>query len=134
MTVLFIVVAVGGVVALAAFVGSGKVYDQIGKGLLSLRDGTDRPARESVGGGTAAEREEEIRQLLEARNAVRRHSGKPTLDVDAEMAALLRPAADPALEAEVRQHVIARNERRVRRGEQPLDVDEEVARQLAELS
>ena len=50
------------------------------------------------------------------------------------MAALLRPAADPALEAEVRQLVIARNERRVRRGEPPLDVDEEVARQLAELS
>ncbi len=135
MIVLYLVVGVGAVIAVVAFAGAGKVYDQIGKGMLSLRDGNDRPARENLSGAAAAaEREDEIRQLLEARNAVRRRAGKRELDVDAELAALLRPAADPSLEAEVRAFVIARNERRERRGQPPLEVEAEVARQLAELS
>ena len=130
--VLFVVVAVCAVVALIAFAGSGKVYEQIGKGRFSLRDGTDRPPNEPAG-GSSADREAEIRQLLTARNERRIRRGEPPLDVDAELAALLSPAADPALEAEIRELVIARNERRTRRGEAPLDVEAEVARQLAEL-
>lgn len=137
-TVLFAVVGVSALVALLTFASSRRAYEEIGKGLLSLRDGTDRPLRERgplSGPAAGAEREEELRQLLDARNAVRRRAGRPLLDVEAELAALLTPApaADPALAAEVRDLVIARNARRARAGRPPLDVDAEVARQLAEL-
>jgi hypothetical protein len=82
----------------------------------------------------ASEREAEIRQMLEARNARRLRQGKEPLDLDAELAALDRPAADPGLAAEVRQLVEARNARRLRQGKEPLDVDAEVARRLRELA
>jgi hypothetical protein len=71
--------------------------------------------------------------MLEARNARRARRGEEPLDVETELRALLRPAADPALEREVRDLVQARNARRVRRGEEPLDVETEVARRLAAL-
>jgi hypothetical protein len=132
--VVFIVVGVCAVVALIAFAGSGKVYEQIGKGLFSLRDGTDRPANEPTGAAASAEREAEIRQLLAARNERRIRRGEPPLDIDAELRALMSPAIDPGLEAEIRGLVIARNERRAKRGEPPLDVEAEVARQLSELA
>ncbi len=60
-------------------------------------------------------------------------NGKPAFDVEDELAALLRPVIDPALEREIRDLVIARNARRERQGKQPLDVEAEVARQVAEL-
>ena len=136
-TVLFAVVGISALVAVVTFAGARRAYDEIGKGLLSLRDGTDRPAREPhlAGPAAAAEREAEMRQLLEARNAVRERSGRPPLDVEAELALLLeaRPAPDPALEAEVRDLVIARNARRARAGRPPLDVEAEVARQVSGL-
>ncbi len=136
-TVLFAVVGVSAIVALLTFAGSRRAYDEIGKGLLSLRDGSDRPAR-SVPVGSAlarAEQEEELRQMLAARNAVRERAGRPLLDIEAELALLLTPApvVDPALEGEVRDLVVARNARRGRAGKPPLDVEAEVARQLAEL-
>jgi hypothetical protein len=135
--VLFTVVGVAAVVAILTLGAARRSYDDIGKGALSLRDGTDRPAREPAPGGaaSAAEREAEMRQMLEARNAVRLRAGREPLDVEAEMAALLRPAAtvDPALEAEIRDLVIARNARRARQGREPLDVEAEVARQIADL-
>jgi len=65
--------------------------------------------------------------------------GGEALDIDAEVARLLAPAAagtagsDPGLVEEVRQMVIARNERRVRQGQEPLDVESEVQRTLQEL-
>ncbi len=87
-----------------------------------------------------AEREAEIRQMLQARSARRVSRGEAPLDVDAEVAALLaeQPAAPPAHDAgiaeEVLQLVVARNERRERQGLEPLDIEAEVARTLAELS
>lgn len=137
-TVLFAVVGISALVALLTFATSRRAYDEIGKGLLSLRDGTDRPLREArtlSGRAARAEQEAELRQMLGARNAVRERAGRPLLDVEAELAALLAPsaAADPALEAEVRDLVIARNARRARAGRPPLDVEAEVVRQLAEL-
>jgi hypothetical protein len=134
LAIVVIAVGVGGaLVALVTLVGSGRSYDQIGRGGLSLRDGSDRPAREPATATAAHEREDEIRQLFEARNELRRRRGRAELDVDAELRALTRPAADPALEAEIRQLVVARNERRVRAGREPLDVDAEVARRLRDL-
>jgi hypothetical protein len=134
--VLFVVVGVSLVAAIAALVTSGTSYRQIGRGGMSIGD--DRPLRPPAPGGSltpaqAAEREAEVRQMLEARNARRAARGQAAGDVEAELRDLLRPAADPGLEAEVRELVISRNNRRVARGEAPLDVEEEVARRLREL-
>jgi hypothetical protein len=134
LAVVVIVVSILGIVgAVVAFVGSGKLYDQVGKGGLSIeRDPAAGPPPGSV--AARAEAEAEIRQLVEAKSARREARGQPPLDVDAEVAALTQPQGqDEALRDEVRQLVIARNERRVRRGEEPLDVEAEVERQLRDV-
>jgi hypothetical protein len=133
----FLIVVIG--VSLLAFVGavialatSGGSYDRIGRGGLSI--GEDRPwvpgapARQV----SAAERDAEIRQLLEARNARRAARGEAPVDVEAELRALTAPAADPELAAEVRQLVESRNARRIARGQPPLDVEAEVSKRLRE--
>ena len=103
----------------------------LSRGGLSLRDEPEQsPPRGAI---ALRERDDEIRQMLTARNERRARRGEEPLDVEAELARLTKPAVDPGLEMEVRQLVIARNERRERRGQPPLDVDEEVARQLREL-
>lgn len=134
-TVVIVIAVVAGLIAAAAYVGSGKLYDGIGKGAFSL-DRPDRPQGPQPGTAAyAAEAEAETRQLLEAKSARRVARGEPPLDIDAEYAALTSPAPaahDEALRDEVRQLVVAKNERRARRGEPPLDVEEEVDRQLRE--
>jgi Tfp pilus assembly protein PilX len=135
-TVIVIVVVVSAVVALVAFAGARRVYDQIGRGGLSINeddDGRARPASAPSGPAAAAEREAEIRQLLAARNVHRVRRGQAPLDVEDELRTQLAPTVDPQLAAEVRQLVIARNARRERQGKPPLDVEEEVARQLRDL-
>ncbi|MFL5825793.1 MAG: hypothetical protein ACJ76V_04660 [Thermoleophilaceae bacterium] len=137
--IVVIVVCIGALVAaLIAFIGSGKLYENIGKGGLTFdseEPGTG-PAPPPQSPAARAEAEAEIRQMVEAKSARRQARGEAPLDVDAEVAALTRPPEtqmDAALRDEVRQLVIASNERRARRGEQPLDVDAEVERQLREL-
>jgi hypothetical protein len=129
--VLFITVAVGIAVAVWTLVGSTKAYDEIGKGGFFR----DSDAASSGGGGGAApvdlaERDAEIRQMLEARNARHAASGRAVVDVDEELARLTAPAIDAQLREEIREHVVARNARRVRKGQEPLDVDAEVERQV----
>jgi hypothetical protein len=131
--VLVVVVVLATIVAIVTFIGFGRAYEQIGRGGLSLRDGSDRPAGEPAPAVAAGERDDEIRQMLEARNARRVRQGREPLDVEAELAALTRPAVDPGLATEIRQLVVARNARRVRQGKEPLDVEAEVARRLREL-
>ena len=135
-TVVIVVAVVAAVVAAAAYVGSGRLYEGIGKGAFSL-DQPDRPKGPEPGTAAyAVEAEAETRQLLEAKSALREARGETPLDIDAEYAALTSPAPagrDEALRDEVRQLVIARNERRARKGEPPLDVEEEVDRQLRDL-
>ena len=116
---------VGAVIALAT---SGGSYDRIGRGGLSI--GEERPAGAAVRQGSSAERDADIRQLLEARNARRAARGEAPVDVEAELRALTAQAADPELAAEVRQLVEARNARRVARGQPPLDVEAEVSKRL----
>jgi hypothetical protein len=143
--VLFVVVGLAVVGAVVALLLSGDTYSHIGRGGLSIGDDRPLPPSASQGGlvpltptpvslAGEAEREADIRSMLEARNARRAARGEPTADVDAELAELLRPAAppasDPELEAEVRELVESRNARRIARGEEPLDVDAEVARRL----
>jgi hypothetical protein len=131
LVIIVVVLVVGLIAGIWASSTSGEAYRQIGRGGLSLNDGTDRPAHEPTAAMAAGEREAEIRQMLEARNARRVARGQEPEDVEAQLAELLRPAVDPALEAEVRQLVIARNARRARAGKPPLDVEAEVARSLA---
>jgi len=69
--IIVVVLVVGVAAALAAAFTSKDVYGQVGHGAFSLRDGTDRPVRESSGAMAAGQREDEIRQMLEARNARR---------------------------------------------------------------
>jgi hypothetical protein len=130
--VLVVVLAGAVIAAVWAGIASRNPYSQIGRGGLFV-DAAPRPAASSP--IAAAEREAEIRQMLEARNARRIARGGAPIDVEAELAALLteRPPADPALIAEVRQHVEARNARRVRAGKAPLDVESEVAKSLENL-
>jgi len=131
--VLFAVVILGGIGAIVGILGTGNAYKEIGKGGLF----EDEPARRAAAGGVAppinvAERDEEIRQMLTARNARHARTGGAEVDIEDELAALTRPAVDPELEAEVRAFVIARNERRVAKGQDPVDVEAEVMRRLAE--
>ena len=120
--VLFVVVGVAAIAAVWALIASRGSYDQIGRGGLSI--GEDRPAQTS-----AAEREAEIRQMLEARNARRAARGEAVQDVDAE----LRGLTDPGLREEVRELVEATNARRVARGQPALDVEAEIDRRLRDI-
>ena len=97
--VLFVVVGVAVVAAIWALVTSGGSYDDIGGGPMAL----DRHE------ATPAEREAEIRQMLQARNTLREGRGEAPLDLDAELRALTSPEADPELREEIRTLVEARN-------------------------
>jgi Spy/CpxP family protein refolding chaperone len=125
-----ILIAVTVLAALAAAVsywGSGGIYSKLGSSDLEMR--REEPV------ATAAETQEEIRQMLEAKSRRREARGEEPLDVDAEIAALTAAPGpgDLALREEVRQLVIARNERRLRQGKEPLDVEAEIDRQLRDL-
>ena len=124
------------VVAVVASLASGGLYERIGRGGLSM-DGHEQKRGPQQGSAAAkAEADEEIRQLVQAKSARRVARGQAPLDVDAEIAALTRPAApvvDDELREEVRQLVEARNRRLVRQGKEPLDVESEIERQLRDL-
>lgn len=130
-TVLFVVVVIGVVVAGITLATSGTAYEEIGKGGLFGDDGP--PATGGGGGGTAV-RDEEIRQMLQARSDRRVRKGEAPLDLDAEFAALTRTRVDPQLLAEIRELVESRNRRRARQGKEPLDVEAEIARQIDDLA
>jgi hypothetical protein len=129
-TILIAVSVLAVLVAAASYWGSGRIYSGLGRGDLEMEH--DRPAAAA----TAAETQEEIRQMLEAKSRRREARGEAPLDVEAELAALTSAApgaGDPALREEVRQLVIARNERRLRQGKEPLEVEAEIDRQLRDL-
>ena len=127
--VIFGVVVVGVVVALVSLAFTGKVYEQIGRGGLSLNE--DGPPRPEPGGAVYnRERDDEIRQMLVAKNARRSARGEAEQDVETELAELTRPVMDAALLQEIRDMVVARNRRRVAKGREPLDVESEVERQV----
>jgi uncharacterized iron-regulated membrane protein len=129
-------------IALLTFIlGAKNALDQVGKGQFAVEFERDLPS--SITDSDAEEgsgsREDEIRQLLEAKSYRQKARGEAPLDVDAELKRLLAEqpqqasGIDHRLVEEVRQLVVARNERRVRQGKEPLDVEEEVERQLREL-
>jgi hypothetical protein len=129
-------------IALLSFVlGAGNAFRQIGKGQFAVE--FERDVRGGITDDSASTspqaREDELRQMLEAKAYRQRSRGERPLDVEGELTKLLTEAPstslepDPQLAEEVRQLVVARNERRVRQGQEPLDVDREVERQLREL-
>ncbi|MFL5843892.1 MAG: hypothetical protein ACJ762_04295 [Solirubrobacteraceae bacterium] len=131
--VIFVVVGVAIVAAIYAAVGSGALYKQIGRGGMSLDRDEDHPRSFSAAVSQAVA-DEEIRQMLTAKNARREARGQEPVDIESELARLKAPAGiDPQLRAEIRSLVIARNARRERQGKPPLDVDDEVRRQVEEL-
>jgi hypothetical protein len=125
--VIWVVCILALVIAFAALIATRKTWEDFGKGQFVL----DRDEARSSSG--AAERDTEIRQLLEARNARRERRGEAPIDVDQELARLTAPAVDPELREEIRQLVVARNARRARRGEPPLDVESEIEREISAL-
>jgi hypothetical protein len=139
--VVFGAVGLSVVMSVVFLLSRESVHDQIGQGGLT-RDsegdfsGAPPPLAPDSPEGRA-EREREVRQMLNARSERRVRAGKPAIDVDAEVARLLAPpetdAPDEGLTEEVRQLVVARNERRARQGLEPLDVEAEVVRTLQEL-
>jgi hypothetical protein len=134
LTVAVAVTVVCAVIAVFTLAATGKTYRQIGSGGMDTGE-PDAGAQRSAPEGTPIDaRDEEIRQLLQARNARRERRGAAPLDVDAELAALSGQAVDTQLCDEVRQLVLARNSRRERRGEAPLDVEAEIERHLRELN
>jgi hypothetical protein len=155
--VMFGAIALFVVLGVVSMFTRNNLYDQIGQGGLTLGedrsagrgfsefDGTIAPAGPAdLGSDSHAEREREIRQMLQARSDRLVRRGERPLDVDAELAKLEQAdgfgagalggggSHDSGLALEVRQLVLARNERRRRQGQPALDVDAEVARTLAE--
>jgi hypothetical protein len=132
--VLFGVVIVGVIGALASFFMSGKAYEEIGRGGL-FDDPDQMRATHSGGGGfSLAERDAEVREMLESRNRRRVARGQEALDVEGELSRLTAQAMDDTMIAEIREHVEARSARRVRRGHPPLDIEAEVARRVQDLT
>ena len=124
------IVIVAGVVAIVTLLFNSGAYDHIGRGAMTF----DREAPSPQAAASDPFRDDEIRQMLEARNARRAAQGREPLDVEAELAALTRPAPAPVeddLRAEVRAFVESRNARRIARGQPALDVESEVERRLS---
>jgi hypothetical protein len=131
--VIWVVCGLGIVLALVALAMSGKTWSEFGKNTLLMDSHDGRGSRPPASAAAIAERDMEIRQLLEARNVRRERRGEAPIDVEAELARLTAPVIDAELRDEIRDLVIARNHRRARRGEAPLDVEAEVAREIASL-
>jgi hypothetical protein len=130
--VIFVVVGVGVVLAIVSLFYRSRLYDEIGRGGLSINE--DRASNTTADAPVnVAERDAEVRQMLAARNARAAARGEQEVDVEEELRRLTAPVADPGLRDEVRDMVVARNARREARGEPPLDVEAEVERQLREL-
>jgi hypothetical protein len=133
--VLWIVTGLSFVAAVIALASSGKQWEEFGRDRLIMdRDGSVPTGIGATGSPVdLRERDEEIREFLEARNARRRRRGERELDVEAELERLTTPKIDDALRGEIRDLVIARNHRRARAGKPELDVEAEIAREIEEL-
>ena len=132
-TVLWVVCIAGAVCAVLGLLSSRQTWEDLGKDRLMMD--SELP-RDSSHGSAASllERDEEIRQMLNARNARRIRRGEEPLDVEHELSKLTSSTTDPALRAEIRDLVKARNYRRTKAGKPPLDVEAEIERELAKLS
>jgi hypothetical protein len=130
-TVIWVVVGVSLVVAVFALATSRKQWEEFGRDRLVMdREG---PATRTGSAAALRERDEEIREMLEALGEHRRRRGEAPVDVETELRRLTAPEIDEGLRGEIRDLVIARNHRRARAGRPPLDVEAEIAREIEEL-
>jgi hypothetical protein len=128
-TVLWVVCAVGILAAVVALIGSGQMWKEYGKNRLVMDH--ELPAGPRLGSAAATlERDAEIRQLLEARNARLQRRGEAPIDIERELSRLTATQVDAGLQEEIRQLVIARNHRRARAGKPLLDVEAEIQREI----
>lgn len=134
-TVVLIVCAVAAGIAFLILLLGRRTWEDYGKGGLTLDADRALPAEPPPGSGADVD---EIREMLEARNARRERRGEHRLDVEEEISKLrgaaFRSDVDPELRAEIRELVIARSGRLVRSGKPPLDVDTEVEREIMRLT
>ena len=79
--VIWVVCILAVVIALGALIASRNTWEDYGKGRFTM----DRDEPRGGSGAELAERDEEIRQLVVARNHRRVRAGKPPLDVEAEI-------------------------------------------------
>jgi hypothetical protein len=126
--------------ALMFATGAARGMKEIGKGGFAIDHDMPRSTGAPVEEVSPEVREEEIRQMIQARSDRGVARGGKALDVDAEVEKVLAHGSagpslggDRELREEVRQLVIARNERRERQGKKPLDVEKEIGRQLRDL-
>jgi hypothetical protein len=126
--------------ALVFAMGAGNALQKIGKGDFALEQDFPQGSEGSLYSVSPEVREEEIRQMVQARSDRGVAKGREALDIEGEVQRLLASDVagpslgdDRALRQEVRQLVVARNERRARQGKEPLDVEREVERQLRDL-
>jgi hypothetical protein len=126
--------------AIVFALGAGNALQKVGKGQFSLEQDFPQSSQGPVHTVSAEVREEEIRQMIQARSDRGVARGREALNVDAEVEKLLAAesagpnlGADQELREEIRQLVVARNERRKRQGKEELDVEREIERQLREL-
>jgi hypothetical protein len=162
-TVLFVAMILGGVVGVMSLLARKDPYEEIERGGLSLDRDDHAGAEQGAFPDAIAQRNErelEIRQMLEARNARIVRAGGSPLDVESEVARLTangagdgggvadgaaaetgswpapergsaaQPAQRDERELEIRQMLEARSARIVRNGGQPLDIEAEVAKLL----
>jgi hypothetical protein len=139
-TILILVVLVAlPIGALVFATGAGGALREIGKGDFAMEQDFPQSSGGPVTAVSAEVREEEIRQMVQARSDRGVAKGRKALNVDAEVEKLLAAESGPSLgrdrelREEVRQLVVARNERRKRQGKKELDVEKEIERQLREL-
>ena len=92
-TVIWVVCIAAALIGVLALLSSRRTWDDYRKDHLLL-DSDGRPAQRSQGAASLGERDAEIRQMLEARNARRVRQGQEPLDVEAEVARRLRDLAD----------------------------------------
>lgn len=122
--VIFSVVGISGVIAIGTFLFGGQPpHSSIGGNAFV-------PTTGDPGVESQEMREDDVRQMLEARNRRRIARGESPADVDAELRDLLSGSQEPAVDGEVRSEVEAivgaRHARRRRRGQPEGDFEAEV--------
>lgn len=130
--VIFSVVGISGLIAIGTFIfGGAPPHSTIG-------GNTFVPSTGDPGVETEDMREDDVRQMLEARNKRRIARGESPADIDAELRELLSQPAEVSTDAEIRAEVeaiiTARHARRRRRGRPVGDFDTEVEELLRTIS
>jgi hypothetical protein len=130
--VIFSVVGISGLIAIGTFIfGGAPPHSSIGGNAFVPTNGDPGVETEDM-------RQDDVRQMLEARNRRRIARGETPADIDAELQALLTQPMEPSTDAEVRAEVeaiiTARHARRRRRGRPEGDFEAEVEELLRSIS